>query len=433
MKAAGGVPGRGQRVDPGDRLRGVPVRLPVRDGGPGRGWVSPGCAPSSGGCRAASGLSAVEVDTASLQVRPPVVRLADGDDVPMAGRGQGDAQGQVVGLGPGVDQEDGVERVGQQRREPLGELDDGGVVEPGVGVEPPQLPVHRVGQPRVTVAQDGDVVHRVQVHPAVGVDEVLAPAALDPRRRGVVVLLHGRERRRPARQQVVLALGRVPAVGTPSSGLGSATTASHPGSSSAVTNSGTSSMPSSRHADAHPGPGRHGDERRRPRARASRRLPRAAPHRRSTARGRRRTAAVRRPATVPSHGARRVTSRSHQASTPVATFAGGKRRQRRGPGQPGLAEGGDDRPGAGVHGLRPPAGPRCPGAATHRRPGRRRSRKDPAPAAARPSTSRPAPAGSCAAGSGRPRRARSSAVMTGTGTEQATSKMRCSCAMLPAA
>ena len=119
-----------------------------------------------------------------------MVRLEQRHDVAAAGRGERDAQRQVDGLGARVHEEHGVERLGQHRREPLGELDDRAVVEPRVRVERAQLLRDGVREPRMPVAQRRDVVDHVEVHAPVGADQVLAPAALDARRGVVVVLLH---------------------------------------------------------------------------------------------------------------------------------------------------------------------------------------------------------------------------------------------------
>ena len=130
-------------------------------------------------------------------VGPAVVGLRDGDDVVAAGGGHGQPQRQVVGLGAGVHQEHGVQRVGQGGRQPLGQLHHGFVVEPRVGVQPPPLPGHRVGQAGMAVPEHGHVVDHVEIAAAVGVEHVLAPAPFDPGRVGVVVLLHAGERAFP--------------------------------------------------------------------------------------------------------------------------------------------------------------------------------------------------------------------------------------------
>ena len=111
-------------------------------------------------------------------VGPAVVGLSDRDDVGPAGRGHGEPEGEVVGLGAGVDQEHRVERRGQGRGELLGEGDDRLVNETRVRVEPQHLVGDCVGQLQVPVPQHGDIVDHVQVAAARGGDQVLAPAAL---------------------------------------------------------------------------------------------------------------------------------------------------------------------------------------------------------------------------------------------------------------
>ena len=175
-------------------------------------------------------------------VGPAVIRLPYRHHVLVPGSHQGQPQGQVDRLGSRVDQEHGIERRGQQAGQPLGELHHRGVVEPGVGVQPPQLPGHRGLHPRVRVAEHGHVVHHVQVDPAVGGGQVVPPAPLDPRRVGVVVLLHRGERRRAPPQQVLLRSPR--SRGNPSSGPGSATSDSQPAAYSGRTSGGTSGAPS---------------------------------------------------------------------------------------------------------------------------------------------------------------------------------------------
>ena len=132
-----------------------------------------------------------------------MIRLPYRHHVLVPGGHQGQPQGQVDRLGSRVDHEHGVQRRGQQAGQPLGELHHRGVVEPGVGVQPAQLPGHRGLHPRVRVAEHGHVVHHVQVDPAAGGGQVVPPAPLDPRRVRVVVLLHRRERSRAPAKQVI--------------------------------------------------------------------------------------------------------------------------------------------------------------------------------------------------------------------------------------
>ena len=136
-------------------------------------------------------------------VRPAVIRLPYRHHVLVPGSHQGQPQGQVDRLGSRVDHEHGIERRGQQAGQPLGELHHRGVVEPGVGVQPAQLPGRRGLHPRVRVAEHGHVVHHVQVDPAAGGGQVVPPAPLDPRRVREVVLLHRRERRLTPAKQVI--------------------------------------------------------------------------------------------------------------------------------------------------------------------------------------------------------------------------------------
>ena len=110
-------------------------------------------------------------------------------------------QRQLVGLGAGVDQEDGVERRREARGERLRELDHCGVQEPGVGVEPPKLPRDRGLDGGVAVAEHGDVVDDVDVGAAARVHEMVAPAPLDAGRGIEVVDLHPGEDAVPALEQ----------------------------------------------------------------------------------------------------------------------------------------------------------------------------------------------------------------------------------------
>ena len=141
-------------------------------------------------------------------IRPAVIGLGHRDDVVAAGGRHGQAQRQVVGLRTGVDQEHRVQRVGQGGGQSLGERDHAAVVEPRVGVEAAPLARGRVGQHRMAVAEDGDVVDHVQIAAPVGGQHVLAPAAFDAGRVVVVVLLDGGERVRTAAPQLLAVVGR---------------------------------------------------------------------------------------------------------------------------------------------------------------------------------------------------------------------------------
>ena len=122
-------------------------------------------------------------------VCPTVIRLGDRDDVVAAGGRHGQPQCQIVGFGAGVDQEHRVQWIRQGGRQSLGQGHHGAVVEPGIGVQSAPLPVNRVGQFRMPVAEDRNVVDHVEIGAAVGGDEMLAPAPFDTRGMPVVVLL----------------------------------------------------------------------------------------------------------------------------------------------------------------------------------------------------------------------------------------------------
>ena len=138
-----------------------------------------------------------------------MVGLGYGDHVLAAGGRHRQPQRQIVGLRAGVHQEHRVQRVGQGRGQAIGEFHDGAVVEPGVGVQPAPLPGDGVGQLRVSVTQDRDVVDHVEVAAAVGTDQMLAPAAFDAGRAEVVVLLNrGHRAQAPSLQCGAVLAGR---------------------------------------------------------------------------------------------------------------------------------------------------------------------------------------------------------------------------------
>ena len=121
--------------------------------------------------------------------RPAVVPAGQTDGV-LAGRDAADdAQGEVDGFAPRVDEEHGVERLGQQLDDALCVGDHAVIAEPRVRVEQPELPAGRSGDPGIAVPDDGDIVDHVEVGPARGVDQVVTPAAFDAWRVRVVVLL----------------------------------------------------------------------------------------------------------------------------------------------------------------------------------------------------------------------------------------------------
>ena len=123
-----------------------------------------------------------------------MIRLPHGEHVAAPRPHLREPQCQVDRLRAAVDEEHRVEGVGRQRRETLRELDDGGVVETGVGVEQPPLLGHGVDEPGMRVSHRSDVVEGVEVDPAVGVDEMLTPPPHHDRRVVEVVLLHVCER-----------------------------------------------------------------------------------------------------------------------------------------------------------------------------------------------------------------------------------------------
>ena len=113
-----------------------------------------------------------------------MVRALGRDHVASAGVGARQPQRQVVGLAAGADQEHPLERRRQQLDQPLGEARHALVEEPGVGVEQAQRASGGCGHGRMAVPEHGHVVDHVQVGAAVGVVEVMAPAAHDLRRAG---------------------------------------------------------------------------------------------------------------------------------------------------------------------------------------------------------------------------------------------------------
>ena len=112
-----------------------------------------------------------------------------------AGEGAGEAQREVVRLAAGVDEEHGAERRRDERREPIREPRQALVEEARVRVEQPERAGGGRGHARMAVAEHGHVVDHVEVGAAVGVVEVLAPAA-DQLRRARRRTPAGRARRR---------------------------------------------------------------------------------------------------------------------------------------------------------------------------------------------------------------------------------------------
>ncbi|MNQ89069.1 hypothetical protein D3C85_1043640 [compost metagenome] len=121
--------------------------------------------------------------------RPTVVGLQHAEHVAATAVGPGQADGQVIGFSAAVDQEHSVHGVRRQLQQAFGELGNRRIVKARVGVEQRPLPRGFDGHARVAVAEHRDVIEHVQVGPALHVDQVVAPAALDVRRGFIVVLL----------------------------------------------------------------------------------------------------------------------------------------------------------------------------------------------------------------------------------------------------
>ena len=96
----------------------------------------------------------------------------DDHDVVVASDLLGDPQRQVVRLAAGTHQEDDLERIGQEGGEAIGVVAHLLVDEARVGVQAPHLGVCGFDDPKVGVADMGDVVDRVEVNVAVGIDQL---------------------------------------------------------------------------------------------------------------------------------------------------------------------------------------------------------------------------------------------------------------------
>ena len=140
-------------------------------------------------------------------IRPSVVCLAYRDDIPSAGGCHREPQRQIACLRTGIHQKYGVQRFGQHRGEALAELDHRLIVEARIRVQPAQLPGRGLGDPRMGMAQHGDVVDHVEVAPARRGHQVVTPTPLDLWRFGVVVLLYRREALVATGQQIIGAMG----------------------------------------------------------------------------------------------------------------------------------------------------------------------------------------------------------------------------------
>jgi hypothetical protein len=131
-----------------------------------------------------------------------VIGLTDRDDVAAARRRRREPDRQIACLRTRVDQKHGVQRIGQQPGEPLAELDDGFIVEPGVRVQLAQLSSGGLHDPRMRMAQHRHVVDHVEIRAPRRRHQVMPFAPLDLRRLAVVKLLHRSKTRIAPRQQV---------------------------------------------------------------------------------------------------------------------------------------------------------------------------------------------------------------------------------------
>ncbi len=136
---------------------------------------------------------------------PPLLRRQVGDRVRDAvvgevGRdpavdtrdGAGDPPGDVVRLRARVDEHHDVQRAAGRGGEPLGDLERRLVEVAHVRVQASSLADDRLDDPRMPVADDRDVVVRVEVAAAVGVDQPRAVAADEVQRLAVEEAGHGR-------------------------------------------------------------------------------------------------------------------------------------------------------------------------------------------------------------------------------------------------
>ena len=122
----------------------------------------------------------------------PVVGARGAERAGVAGVPGREPPGQVVGLGPGVDEEHRVQTGRTAGHQSLGELDGRGVQVPQIGHQQPGLPRDRLGHPRMGVPDARHVVVHVQESVAVGVGDPDAAGADRPHRLGVAERLRGR-------------------------------------------------------------------------------------------------------------------------------------------------------------------------------------------------------------------------------------------------
>ncbi len=141
----------------------------------------------------------------------PVVSVLLDQQLPCArrGRGTGDPQGQLVGLGAAADEVEDVEVAGELRPQALRVAVEPLVQVARVRVEQPHLALARGDHPRVAVSHMRHVVDRVQERPSLGVEEGRPLAADDLQRSRFVVNGHG-----PAEGRAALDVER-PRVGLP--------------------------------------------------------------------------------------------------------------------------------------------------------------------------------------------------------------------------
>ena len=143
-----------------------------------------------------------------------MIGLPDRDEVHPIGGDLCHMQGQIDGLGPAVDEKYRVQFRRGECGEPLGEFNDGSIVETGVGIEFAHLSVDCVGKSWISMADDRDIVDHVQIRPGVRVDEMTSPPTLDLHWLGVVMLLETSEHQVSPAEQLGGLLHGNPHIGT---------------------------------------------------------------------------------------------------------------------------------------------------------------------------------------------------------------------------
>ncbi len=117
---------------------------------------------------------------------------------------------QIVRLRAAIDEEDRSSPSGASAASRSENSADGGIVEARIGVQPQPLLADRLRKARMAMAEDRDIVDHVEIGAALDIEQVLLPAALDLRRRLVVILLRLCEMRLASGEQLVrLRLGRI--------------------------------------------------------------------------------------------------------------------------------------------------------------------------------------------------------------------------------